>query len=252
MTEEKYEIQTFKVLDFFRQHPGMVISLSYVLLTVCGIFYSWSFYNEFDVAILKLANISDLLTAGVGEPAAVLMFFGGFLVAIGTEYLSYHSHQFYLKWKSKPKSVLRFIIVNFFKSPTKNNQLLILLVVLFILYAQLFVSMYAEWQSKQIKQGVGDKIIVSSDALDNREQELLLLGSTTNFVFTYKQSEDEVSILPIENITKMLAVPDVEDKSLLEKIKAVFGSSSEPETEQKELEVKNEVNHDDTEEKTDD
>lgn len=87
LTEENCEVQSFKVLQFFRQHPGLVVSLSYVLLTICGIFYSWSFYKEFDVAILKLANISDILTAGVSEPAAILMFLGGLLVAAAAEFV---------------------------------------------------------------------------------------------------------------------------------------------------------------------
>lgn len=212
MTEEKYEIQTFKVLSFFQQHPGMVISISYVLLTICGIFYSWSFYEEFGVAILKLVNISDLLTAGIGEPAAILMFLGGFAVAIAAEYLSYYSHQIYTNWKSRPKGFLRSVIVTVLRSPTKNNQLLFMFILIFILYAQLFVSKYAEWQSKQIKQGNGDKLLIKSDALAEQSQELILLGSTLNFVFTYNQPEDEVVIFPVENIVAMLPVRDSEKK----------------------------------------
>lgn len=229
MSADDYEIQTFKVLDFFRQHPGLVISLSYVLLTVCGIFYSWSFYKEFDVAILKLANISDLLTAGVSEPAAILMFLGGFVVAIATEYMSYHSHRLYQKWKSKPNGILRSSILIIFRTPTKNSHLMAILIIVFILYAHLFVSKYAEWQSRQIKQGVGDRIIISSEALEGIEQEMLLLGSTTNFVLGYSLSKGEVSIIPVENISKMRAMHDINDKASTQKITSKNNTLSDSE-----------------------
>lgn len=139
------------------------------------------------------------------------MFLGGIVVAISSEYLGYYSHQFYLKWKSRPKGVLRWLIMKIFVSPTKSNHLLIILIGIFLLYGQMFVSKYAEWQSKQIKEGVGTKIFISSDALAGPGEELLLLGSTSNFVFGYNQTKAEVAILPIENIQKMMAVPEINE-----------------------------------------
>lgn len=92
----------------------------------------------------QLANILALLTAGISEPAAILMFLGGFVGAIGKEYLGFYSHKFYLKWKSRPKGVRRWLVTNLFYTLTKSNHLMIILVGIFILYAQLFVSKYAE------------------------------------------------------------------------------------------------------------
>ncbi len=203
MVNEKYEIQTFKILQYLREQPGLVVSLSYVLLTICGIFYSWSFYKEFDIAILKLANISDLLTAGISEPAAILAFFGGLLVALFIELIGYYTHDFYYKWKAKPKSFRRTLILTFFYADIRNNYMLIMLIGFCLIYAQIFVSSYAKWQSNHIKQGEGNKVIVFSDALEDSNKERTLLGSTSNFVFTHSHATNQTNVIPIENISKI-------------------------------------------------
>jgi len=76
------ESQTKALMVFFGKQPGMMFSTAYLLLTLSGIFYSNVFYSKFDIPILKLADISDLLIAGISDPTAILMFSVGILVAI--------------------------------------------------------------------------------------------------------------------------------------------------------------------------
>jgi len=99
LSEYRRESQILLLMGYFRQHPGIVLSISYTLLTLCGILYSVRFYEQFDIAILKLANISDLLIFGLSEPAAILMFCGGLLVAIWFDLASRYYHKKHLKWR---------------------------------------------------------------------------------------------------------------------------------------------------------
>lgn len=212
MSEYRSESQTLLLLKYLRQHPGLALSVSYALLTLCGILYSASFYNEFNVAILKLTNVSDLMIAGLSEPAALLMFAGGMLMAVGVDLLSKYFHKIQIRWKEKPKSVKRTIINILVYTPKKNESIMVMLIGFFVLYAFLFVSWFAEWHSKRIKQGYGDKVMVTSQAVGSEAKELTLLGSTTHFVITYNPDDDHVIIIPVENLDRLSTIPSTPEK----------------------------------------
>ena len=206
MTDKPPESQTLLLLDFLKLHPGLVLSISYVLLTFCGILYSSSFYGEFDIAILKLANVSDLLIIGLSEPAAMLMLGGGILVAVATDCSTQFFWTVQTKWRERPKSLRRKFILAMVYTPKQGISMMLLFVLMFILYSRAFVFLYADWRSEQIKAGHGDKIEVYSEAIEEESQVLTLLGSTTNFLFTYSHELDQISVIPIENVNALRAV----------------------------------------------
>ncbi len=206
MSDDHQESQALVLLDYLRQHPGLALSISYALLTLCGILYSASLYEEFGIAILKLANISDLMIAGLSEPVALLMFFGGILVAAGYDLFSKRSYKTMAKWREQPKSIKRTLIMAMVYRPKTSRLDMLMAIILFILYAFIFVSLFAEWHSDRIKQGRGDKIIVSSEALGDEARQLTLLGSTTNYLITYNPDDEQVTVIPVENIDKLNAV----------------------------------------------
>ena len=206
MSEYRQESQTLVLLSYFREHPGLVLSISYALLTLCGILYSASFYREFDLAILKLANVSDLLIAGLSEPAALLMFVGGLLVALSADYFTQFTHQVQARWREKPKSFKRTLMMMMVYTPKKSEHVMLMVIGIFILYAYVFVSLFAEWHSERIKQGYGNKIMVTSSVLGDEPQKLTLLGSTTNFLLTYNPEGDQVAVIPLDNVAKFIAL----------------------------------------------
>ena len=209
LNEPLKESQTLLFLSYFRQHPALALSVSYALLTLCGISYSACFYHEFDIAILKLTNISDLMIAGLSEPIALLMFFGGILVVVC---LDLSSKYIYNRWQGKPKSIQRTLILAMSYSPKKSEFFTIAMIGCFALYAHLFVSWFAEWHSERIKQGYGDQIMVSSDVLGTEAKPLTLLGSTTHFLITYNPDDMQVIAIPVENLDKLTAIPSDPDK----------------------------------------
>ncbi len=212
MSEYRRESQTLLLLKYLRQHPGLALSISYALLTMCGILYSASFYNEFNVAILKLTNVSDLMIAGLSEPAALLMFAGGMLMAVSVDLLSRYFHKIETRWKEKPKSIKRAIVKTLVYTPKKSETIMLMTIGCFVLYAFIFVSEFAEWHSKRIKQGHGDKVMVTSQAVGSDAKELTLLGSTTHFVITYNADDDQVIIIPVENLDRLSTIPSAPEK----------------------------------------
>lgn len=200
MSEYHRESQLLRLLVYLREHPGMVLSISYVLLTLCGILYSVSFYNQFDLDILKLADVSDLLITGLSEPAALLMFTGAMIVAIFVDLVFGFTHKIQSEWLKKPKSIKRGIVLALAYTPKKSEHVMLMIVGIFILYSYIFVSSFAEKHSQQVKRGLGDKVLVNSETLGIKDKSMTLLGSTARYLLLYNHIDSEVTVAPIENI----------------------------------------------------
>ncbi|MDA1372894.1 MAG: hypothetical protein O2971_19365 [Proteobacteria bacterium] len=62
--------------NFFRNHPTMVITLGYFIVTGIGVVYSIFFYREFGSNIVKFADVTDFLLASIVEPISIVIFLG--------------------------------------------------------------------------------------------------------------------------------------------------------------------------------
>ncbi|XOV81044.1 MAG: hypothetical protein ACFHVJ_08850 [Aestuariibacter sp.] len=210
--EKQLNSQIKAIWDYFSHNPGMMLSVGYVLLTLCGIFYSMAFFGQFGIDILKLADVADLLIVGISEPAAMLMFSGGLIVAWGYELLFKYSYRIQQRWLAKPKSKKRTIVLAMNYVPKSSAAIIIGLALMFILYANVFVSLYAEWRSDKTKSAGGATVILES-GVSSTPQPVKLLGSTSNYVFTYNVESSEATIIPVENIIKITPVvePSVDE-----------------------------------------
>ena len=65
---------SIKIKTFFSKHPTMLLTLCYFIITAIGISYSYLFYKEFGINILKFADLSDFLLASILEPMSIIVF----------------------------------------------------------------------------------------------------------------------------------------------------------------------------------
>ena len=212
MAEYQKESQFQLISDYFIQNPGMLLSVSYVLLTTCGIFFSDAFYEQFGINVLHMAELSDLLMAGISEPAAILVFCGGLVVAFIYEKVIQYSFGVQQRWRPKPKSLLRRIVLIMNHTPKTNVSVLSGLLLLFITYSFLFVSLYAEWRADKIKAGEGEKIAIWTEAAEQL-QNRTLLGTTTNYVFLFDTEQQSTHIIPVEKVIEMSPIRDLQEES---------------------------------------
>ena len=49
----------------FREHPALLLTVCYFLITLIGVIYSYFFYQEFGINIVKFADLSDFLLASI-------------------------------------------------------------------------------------------------------------------------------------------------------------------------------------------
>lgn len=191
--------QLSSLLDFFQHNPGMALSIAYLLLTLSGIFYSISFYKAFGIDILKFSDISDFMIAGISEPAALLLFAGGLLVSLGFDRIGGVSYAIHQRWLNKPTSVKRRIILLCSYVPKDNVNRLITFLLMFIIYAFVFVSFYAQWRSEAIKASKNDFVVLNVAHLQE-DIKVKLLGTSANYVFTYDITRKKSLIIPLNAV----------------------------------------------------
>jgi hypothetical protein len=209
MGDYQKESQLLLLAEFFRKNPGVTLSIAYMLLTLCGIYYSLSFYEQFNIAILKLANMSDLMIIGISDPAAILLFCGGLLIAYVADFFSRLSYETKIRWQKKPRSVKRFLVLIVVYAPRTRATAMFFFLLIFVLYSYIFVFLYAEWKSEQVKLGKGQHIAISIED-DKQERKTILLGTTTNFVVTYDQKKKQSTVYPIEKVKMIQPIIDDE------------------------------------------
>ena len=185
---------------YFIQNPGFFISFLYVSMTLCGIFYASSFYSEFDINILKLADISDMMTFGISDPAALIMFSGGILVAWSGDFWFRRSYDIAARWRDRPRSLKRWMILYFWARPPKTlTSAALTLLFFFVSYSWLFISLYADWRADRIKAGNGEAIELRLSGEDQGRR-YGLLGSTKSYLIVYDQRIDQATVIMIENL----------------------------------------------------
>lgn len=194
--------QVHLLFNYFKLNSGLALSISYLLLTLCGLFYSVALYREFEINILQFAEISDLLIVGISDPMAIVMFGGGLLVAFSTDRLYSYSRKVREKWLGKPKAFKRTIILLLNYVPKEPIGLLSGLIFVFITYGFLFVTLFAEWRADEIKEGNGELYSII-DETSSRPQEFVLLGTTTNYVLLYDPKPLQIQIIPVDKIVRM-------------------------------------------------
>ncbi|WP_395338209.1 hypothetical protein PN836_010920 [Ningiella sp. W23] len=218
MSDYKKESQFLLLLDYLKSNPGIALSLSYALITMCGMFFSVGFYSQFDINILQFANFSDLMIIGIADPTAILTFLGGVVIAYATDRIMQVTYDSQQKWRDRPKGFKRSVMLFLIYTPKKAATVMMFLIAMFLIYAFLFVSWYAEWKGKRIKTiDSGQVLIVTEDASTSKVR--TLLGTTANFVFTYNKEEDVAEIYPVEKVISLKPNPNIDDEKQAASVK---------------------------------
>lgn len=177
-----------------REHPGLLLTGAYVILTLTGLSYEFWFFRYFRITIVEYVETSDFLLAALREPLVILLVFlplplVWFLVRFGAWMRA--KFPWYDQWERKAYN----------DNPTFRRGVWVFLV---LIYAFMFIQMYAEWASERIKAGKGRQVqveLVSGTALPPAS---LLLGTTAKFVFIYLPVERKTHIIPIENVSRLV------------------------------------------------
>jgi len=179
----------------FREHPTMLLTLCYFIITIIGVLYSYFFYKEFGINIIKFADLSDFLLASILEPKSVIIF----ISLIVTTYIFYW---FDLLLRKKYKGYGSFVEKKFKSKYTDPVGYFIILIV----YTTLLVQHVAILNAAKIKSGNSDDFLVRiSDPGDHQvENKLALLGSSSRYLYLYNNEKSQAQVIPVENVSFMI------------------------------------------------
>lgn len=187
------EPETIRAL--LRDHPALALTGSYLLVAVIGLTYDVLLFGDFGIRILHYADTSDFLLAAVREPVAIVLFLAAFPV-IGL--LRRFDGWMRRRW---PR-LTRVITFGWSRGPVAQT---LLYLVSALLYAWLFTGLYAGWVSDRIKGGTGDRVVVelgSGEVLGD-DEEVLLIGGTSRYVFVYDRAAKQPVIVPVESAARI-------------------------------------------------
>ncbi len=170
--------------NLLKNHPALIASGLYVFASVIGMYYAWAFFWHFQINIFNYAQIGDFLLASLKEPMTWGIVLLSMLSMAADNALSRRAQKKTGSRLLKMYGSQRYRMVNY---------------VGIVVAISILIFMYATQQAERALAGQGKLVTVTyadRAAADN----LVLLGTTTSFVFLYDSTFERVIIHPYESI----------------------------------------------------
>lgn len=179
----------------FREHPTMLLTFCYFIITIIGVLYSYFFYKEFGINIIKFADLSDFLLASILEPKSVMIFISLIVTTLFFYWLD-------LLLRKKYKGYGNFV-ENKFKSKYTDP---IGYVLILVFYTTILVEHVAIRNANEVKSGTTDDFLVRiSDPGEHQVEKVLsLLGSSSRYIYLFDSEQSESQVIPVENVSFMI------------------------------------------------
>jgi hypothetical protein len=213
------------VLRTLRREPALVITLTYLLVAMAGIFYDYAFYRQFDIPALSLSQISDFLAAGIQEPIAIVLVLSTFPICWLFDRINLWGRRRRAaegeRLKAMPSPTwwqrrrLAFIVT----MNDRRNYMRLVYALVIVAYAWTFVSGYAQYKAEAVKRGEGLEVDVRMNdgavlaTASGGGKPWLYLGAISQYVFVYDRDAGRAKILPTNAIAAIEPIPGAKPKS---------------------------------------
>lgn len=194
---------TQETIQLFNRHPGLLLTSAYAIVTFIGVSYYYQYYRLFNVPILKLTDFSDILIAGVREPMVILMFLAALITTLAYDKMIRAGAKIRSELKQQEQTLwirVRSLIVF---APKNNNAIYGLLVACLIFVLYFWIQILTAHRAGQILNGQVNKVIIEKPDSKNSKAEMILLGTTTNYVISFNPTTGESVIDTIESIASI-------------------------------------------------
>jgi hypothetical protein len=212
------------VLRTLRREPALVITLTYLLVAMAGIFYDYAFYRQFDIPVLSLSQISDFLGAGIQEPMAIVLVLSTFPLCWLFDRINIRGRRRRAAEGERLKAMpsltwwqqrrLAFIV----GMNERRTYMRVMYVVIVVAYAWTFVSNYAGHRAEAVKRGEAPEVRIRSSGGDwiptqaGGETPWLYLGAISQYVFVYDREARRSRIVPVNAIGEIDPLPGPDAK----------------------------------------
>lgn len=188
--------------ELFRDHPALAVSSAYVAASAIGIMFSFDYYSHFDINFFNFAEISDFLMAVLREPITFLLALGGGLVLALFRVHTYFEWRYFSRRPPKSWWLRAYYQASrpFYGNAWMEGTVL-------VLYVFLFISLYGDWKAERILSGESAEFVWLET--EQARREVVLLGATNRFVFAWDPASEHVSIVPHENLMRVIVKPEI-------------------------------------------
>lgn len=195
-----------RVVQHFKEHTPIVLTLLYVHVSIIGIVYTWALFRHFDISIMDFSETNDFVAAALKQPGAVSIFAYSWvlsmIVAFGTRRLSWR-----LSSRYRRSSDLR----------KRHDYWLYLALILFtVAFGCIMTGLSSIYDARELKRGRGPRVFVELRSQDSRgvpkelEDHVFLIGTTEKFAFFYSTAEDRTHIIPNAAILRIVPLGHTE------------------------------------------
>ena len=154
------------LITILRDHLAVLVSALYVAASVIGMLWSWIFPQYFDVDFFDYAQVSDFLLASLKEPFTWVLVFAAVALVMADNALSRRFERKlktkWLAWYASP----RYRSANFLAA---------------VLLVALFIFFYAAEEAKDVKNGEGQRVMVTLADVGTAEGPIFL-ATTGQFI----------------------------------------------------------------------
>ena len=187
------------IFDFVRESTGIAITLSYLILILSSMTYLYVLYSSFDISIIKLLTLEDILATPIKNPNIILAFF----IIVSIFYLQDKGNRLHARLNLKyidTKTPFRIRLLKAVVwSPKKFKGSTKVISVMILFFLILYVLLFALQEARGIQRGSGSKIelqLADSDI----SKPVTLLGTTSQFLMVYDESLEQAGVYQIESV----------------------------------------------------
>ena len=206
--EKMLERYYFKDLyTFIKDSTGVAVTIAYIILILTSMAYLSVFYSHFDIEIIKLVTLEDILTTPIKNPNILI----ALVTIVGAMYIAdvgnrYHA-RLNLKYfdKETPWHIKLMKYVTWIPMSEKGNKGFILALIL--IFISTYMYFFADIKARAIQKGQGYEIYLSlADTKD--ESRVTLLGATSLYVLVYDKNTKQSTVHQIESVASMRPVTE--------------------------------------------
>ena len=206
--EKMLERYYFKDLySFIKDSTGVAVTIAYIILILTSMAYLSVFYSHFDIEIIKLVTLEDILTTPIKNPNILI----ALVTIVGAMYIAdvgnrYHA-RLNLKYfdKETPWHIKLMQYVTWIPMSEKGNKGFILALIL--IFISTYMYFFADIKARAIQKGQGYEIYLSlADTKD--ESRVTLLGATSLYVLVYDKNTKQSTVHQIESVASMRPVTE--------------------------------------------
>lgn len=183
-----------------RENPALLLTVTYLLLTIIGAIYNWRLCHRFGINILELADGADFLMFAVRDAVVVLWATFTIVLFVGTYALLAHLKS--APPKERP-ALMRMIDRRLKKTDLRPTAVICVIWAAFFVYV--YLDRYAGVVARDIRCGSGHACgYVLVDDPKGSPQAAQLVTTTSRFVVIYRPDEKATQVIPTENLVRLV------------------------------------------------